>query len=103
MNWETWPVARIETEKRRLAVLRHLDDTPGYQLNTTILRLGAEAQGIPTTEDQALDAVAWLGEMDLVTVDDARGLVLATLTRAGQEVAQGRRIVRGIARPSPEL
>lgn len=100
-----WPVARIETEKRRAAVLKHLDDTPGYKLNAELLTLGAEAQGIPTTSDQMLDALHWLADLEMVQVHEPAGtqLVIAELTRAGRDVARGKRVVRGVARPGPEL
>ena len=94
-------IPQIEREKRRFVVLRHLADTPGYELNTELLSMGCQAQGVPTTEDQIRTAVSWLEEQDLVRTDTVGSVLLVTLTKAGREVADGRRIVPGVMRPGP--
>jgi hypothetical protein len=98
-----WPVAKIETEKRRLCILTHLSDTPGYELGDELLRQGCRAQGCPTTEDQVLAAIEWLDEMELVTSETIRNVTLAKLTKAGAAVAKGERVVKGVQRPGPAI
>lgn len=97
-------MAKIETERRRAAVLQHLADTPGYELANGILRMGAEAQGIPTSFDQIEQTIDWLEEAELVR---ARALPvggrIVKLTRDGLDVGEGRRVLTGVARPDPEF
>lgn len=95
------PVQKIETEKRRFAVLKHLDDTPGYRVNAMILAMGAVAQGVPTTSDQMAAAISWLEEQELVTSERFGELIVAQLTPGGQEVARGARVFPGVMRPGP--
>ncbi len=98
-----WPVAQIETEKLRWAILAHLEATPAYELNDEFLLEGARAQGIPTTGDKVRAAIAWLCEQELVTCRDVVGthLVVARITDAGDEVAKGYRVFPGVLRPRP--
>lgn len=98
-----WPVAQIETQKRRWAVLKHLHDTPGYELNRHILMLGAKAQGIPTTRDQMDHALDWLADNELITLQTLGDQRLARLTSDGQEVALGDRVMAGVLRPGPGI
>ncbi len=50
---------------------------------------------------QGLHQLAWLAEQGLVENDDMGGLVVATLTQRGADVAQGRVTVPGVKRPTP--
>jgi len=93
-----WPIMEVESEKRRFAILRHLMDTPGRELNDMILADGCRVQGIPTTGDQARTAMNWLAENDLVAVRSLGRFMVAKLTRAGSEVARGITDVPGILR-----
>lgn len=96
-----WPVSTVETEKRRWAILNHLNNIPGYELNDELLKHAARAQGIPTTHEQIVVAIAWLEEMELVTSRQVGRTVIAGLTASGQDVATGDRIVPGVLRPGP--
>lgn len=98
---EGWPVAQVETEKLRWAILAHLHASPGYELNDELLMEGARAQGIPTTSDRVRAAIAWLEEQELVTCRQGMGLVMARITNAGEEVARGYRVFPGVLRPRP--
>jgi hypothetical protein len=99
----SWPVAQVETEKLRWAILHHLEASPNYELNDELLLEGARAQGIPTTSDKVRAAVAWLCEQELATCRDVIGtaLVVARITDAGSEVAKGYRVFPGVLRPRP--
>jgi hypothetical protein len=101
MDLGRWPVAEIETEKRRWAILAHLAATPGYELSDELLTLGVRAQAVPATQDQLRAALRWLSDHELVRCREALGMVIATLTADGFEVAQGYRIVPGVLRPGP--
>lgn len=96
-----WPVERIETEKRRYAILRHLSETPGYELGDELLMLGCRAQGVPSTLDQVRTAMGWLEEQDLVALNRVGEVVIARLRNDGLEVVNGYRRIAGILPPRP--
>lgn len=86
----------------RLAVLRLLDGQPGYCGNDSVIHQAVNAIGLPCTRDQMRGHLAWLGEQRLVTtVEAGSGLIVATLTERGSDVANGRSVVSGVQRPSP--
>ncbi|MGR3485497.1 MAG: VpaChn25_0724 family phage protein [Paracoccaceae bacterium] len=98
--WD-WPVARIETEKRRLEVLRYLCAQPGYQAALSIVRLHCQRIGVPSTRDQIEQAATWLDQAGLITVRDLDRDPVARITHSGREVAEGLTAVPGILRPDP--
>jgi DNA-binding transcriptional ArsR family regulator len=93
-------------EDRRLVILRCLEEASDYSLNENLvermlvrLRLGVVGRDIVRAH------LAWLEQHGLVTVDKlpagaGRDLWVGTLTKTGQEVAQGRPWP-GVARPAP--
>jgi hypothetical protein len=86
----------------RLVLLRLLAEASEYRLNSSILSDAAEAHGLSATRAQIRTELAWLTEQGLVTVaEPAPGLVVATLTERGLDVAQGRASVPGVQRPAP--
>lgn len=93
--------ADVLAEHTRLAILRLLEQAPGYAANDSILLSGLEAVGLRCTRDQVKVHVAWLGEQGLVTSETVSHLVVATLTTRGLDVASGRATVPGVKRPSP--
>lgn len=94
-------VYQIETEKRRLELIRYLSAQPRYEAAASLLRENCNRLGIPSTTDQILAAIAWLKELELITVRTAAGAPIARVTAAGREIAEGFRSVPGIARPDP--
>jgi hypothetical protein len=87
----------------RLAVLRVLEEAPGYQANSAILLSAIEMLGLRTTRDGLETELAWLAEQGLVALERllAERLTVATLTGRGLDVALGRALVPGVARPAP--
>lgn len=85
----------------RLAILRCLAEAPGCAANASLLKSVLQQLGLPATRDQVHTAVAWLAEQGLVVRTEPLGVVVATLTEAGEDVARGRSRVDGVARPSP--
>ncbi|MGR3501590.1 VpaChn25_0724 family phage protein [Pseudaestuariivita sp.] len=97
-----WPVKQVETEKRRLEILRCLNAAPEYTLQAPILRQHCVAMGIPSTNDQVAAALEWLEEQELACTRRTMARVLvATLTARGAEVATGAATTAGVARPLP--
>lgn len=86
----------------RLAILRLLDASPGYSANDSVLTDAARSLGLTCTRDQVRGHLAWLEEQRLLTrLEATTGLIVATISERGGDVAQGRSIVNGVQRPSP--
>ena len=98
-------VKRLLAEDRRLVILRSLLEADHYKLNESLIerllnRIGVLAYG----RDQVRGLLEWLEQNELITVerlpmDSGRELWVATATKLGTEVAQGRRYP-GVSRPS---
>jgi Fe2+ or Zn2+ uptake regulation protein len=87
----------------RLAILRLLAESPGYALNSSILVDALGALGLAASRDQVRSEIAWLAEQGLATADElAGGLIVATLTERGADIASGRATVPGVQRPTPK-
>lgn len=94
-------VLRIETEKRRLEILRYLAHTPGYEAVADLLRQRCQAIGVPSTSDQIVTAIRWLEEQELISVRSHGLHIIARLTSDGRDAADGSRTVPGVLRPDP--
>lgn len=87
----------------RLAILRLLAEAPGYALNSSILVDALDALGLAASRDQVRSEIAWLAEQGLASSDELPGgLLVATLTERGGDVASGRASVPGVQRPTPK-
>lgn len=86
---------------RRLAILRFLKECDGYGANSSIIRDVVNSVGVTSTTDQVTTELAWLREQGLITLADLGGLLLATATTRGVEVAQGIASHPDVQRPSP--
>ena len=96
-------LAAVQDGHIRLAVLRLLQAQPSYCLNDSVLHEAVGAIGLPCTRDQMRGHLGWLTEQRLVTTSAAgTGLIVATLSERGGEVAAGRSVVDGVQRPSPK-
>lgn len=87
---------------RRLSILRVLADSPVYCANDSLLTMVVNDFGLVSTRDQVRSELTWLREQGFVTLKDTAGVLVATMTEAGGEIASGRRTDPGIARPSPK-
>ncbi|MFN3513445.1 MAG: hypothetical protein ACK41C_10390 [Phenylobacterium sp.] len=85
----------------RIAILRVLAAAPAWKANSSILHSATDELGLTATRDQIRTELAWLAEQRLVATSDMGGLVVATLTERGMDVAEGRTTVPGVQRPSP--
>lgn len=91
------------TEDRRLCILRLLAESEGYTINDSILNSALAVYGHNSGRDAVkadLDFLKGAG-VELVSVEDIRGVWVATLTRKGLDCAQGRTTVTGVKRPGP--
>ena len=83
----------------RLVALRVLSETPGFRANSSVLFNLLDQFGHAVTRDQVKPELRWLAEQGLVEVDEAGSVLVAKLTERGQDVAEGRAVVDGVARP----
>lgn len=85
----------------RLVILRALAEDTGYSHNESVLQSVLEVFGHSISRDRIRTELNWLAEQGLVTLRDAAGYLVATLTGRGADVAAGRVTVPGVKRPRP--
>jgi len=84
----------------RLVILRLLAES-GAPLNSSILRKAVAAVGNPATADQCRAELRWLADQGLIELETlSDNLMIAHLLERGEEVAAGRAIYEGVARPT---
>ena len=89
------------TADRRLVVLRLLEQAPDYRGNAYLLQRALDGFGHAVGMDRLDTDLAWLAEQDLLKLEAVGGVSIATLTQRGADVARGRVVVPGVARPAP--
>lgn len=83
---ERLPLAKVENEKRRWLILKHLSEMEGRALASEMLAPALTAWGVPTTVDQVKIAAHWLSEQGFVEVDRIGRLEIVRLLGQGREV-----------------
>ncbi len=83
----------------RLVSLRILSETPSYRANSSVLSNLLHQFGHSVTRDQVKTELRWLEEQGLLKLEEAGSVLVATLTERGQDVAEGRAFVDGVAKP----
>lgn len=83
----------------RLVLLRVLAEMPSYRGNSSVLSNVLHQFGHAPTRDQVKTELRWLAEQGLLKIEEAGSVLVATLEERGQDVAEGRAVVDGIARP----
>lgn len=95
--------SNVYGEHIRLSILRLLDGQPAYCANDSVLTIAVQQFGLSCTRTQMRDHLAWLEDVRMVTLlKPADGVIVATLTERGADIAHGRATTAGIARPSPK-
>lgn len=95
------PYAQVQTEDRRLVLLRALAAASQYRANALLLRRYCDAVGHTVSADAVATDLAWLAEQGMVGTEEPQGVLVATLTQRGLDVAEGRAKVPGVAVPMP--
>ena len=93
--------AKIIQEHLRITILRMLNDDPNYTTNESIITEYAPDFGVFPSRDQVRSELAWLRDQGLVRYKDDNGIIIASITQRGADVAKGRTTVPGVKRPSP--
>lgn len=91
--------SQLVTEQARLVILRVLTELNGYTSNNSIITDLLKAWGVQLSHDQTKTQLRWLEEQGLVTIEDINGVLIATLTERGEDVAKGLATVDGVKRP----
>lgn len=85
---------------QRLVILRLLAESNSYKANSSVLTMRMDLLGHAVSRDVVRSHLAWLAEQGLVAVEEpVPGVVVATLRTRGADVAAGRAVVPGVARP----
>ncbi|UYZ84297.1 ArsR family transcriptional regulator [Entomomonas sp. E2T0] len=87
------------TEQERLVILRVLTELNGYTSNNSIITELLKKWGLKVSHDQVKTHLRWLDEQGLITIEDINGVLIATLTERGEDVANGFATVDGVKRP----
>lgn len=96
------PLAERLRANARLTILRFLEATPAYTLNTSTLVMALRDVGLAETRANVEEHVEFLAEARLVTAErPLPDVVVVRITTEGIEVAHGVREVAGVARPAP--
>ena len=90
----------VQTEHRRLTILRHLERCPDYTSNSSILFDVCNGLGVASTMDLVVAALAWLEEQSLVRLEAHDSLTIVMATARGVEVARGAATHPGVKRPT---
>lgn len=93
--------ADLLTTDIRLAILQILESDPDYTHNGHIIKTALAQLGHNISTDKVATELHWLSENGLVTLQQNPVLV-AKLTSRGEDVALGRVLTPGVARPRPE-
>lgn len=92
----------IRDAERRLSILRILDESPRRTAVEGALQTLLDRWGHARGRRGLYADLDWLGDRGCVAVEEIGGVRLATLTRDGLDVALGREVVDGVARPAPD-
>ena len=83
----------------RLVLLRILLEMPSYRANSSVLSGMLHQLGHSPTRDQVKTELRWLAEQGLIGLDEVGSVLVVQLSERGQDVAEGRAVVDGVAKP----
>ncbi|NMY40544.1 ArsR family transcriptional regulator [Pseudomonas sp. WS 5013] len=95
------PFADYLRQDQRLVVLRILSELPQFRSNSSVMANLLGEFGHHPSRDQVKTELVWLGEQNLIKVEDIGSVLVVTLTERGADVAAGRASVPGVSKPRP--
>jgi hypothetical protein len=95
------PFSDYLRQDQRLVVLRILSELPQYRSNSSVMANLLGEFGHHPSRDQVKTELFWLGEQNLIKVEDIGSVLVVTLTERGADVAAGRASVPGVSKPRP--
>ena len=96
MNYEDY-----KRRDLRLIILKSLAKHPGYQANSNVLAMEAEAFGHAVSRDVINTEIRKLSELGALTLREAGSVLVATLSLRGLEHVQAKTVIDGVLQPSP--
>lgn len=91
----------MNRENIRLEILALLYVAAGYTANQETLLAALRVKGIYINRAQVRNELAWLGNVEAVTVRDSGGVDIATLSDTGAEHVEGSAVLPGVRKPRP--
>jgi hypothetical protein len=91
----------IVKEDQRLAILQVLEQDPDFSHNDRVIQRALQAIGHGMSSDRVHTELHWLSEQGLITLQPTADMLIAKLTKRGEDVALGHARVPGVARPRP--
>lgn len=95
-------LAKLVAEDRRLAILRILEGSPEYRANLYLIQRMLAEIGHSASLDTINIDFDWLAEQGLIELEKVGGVGIPQLIARGLDVACGRAVVTGVARPMPD-
>lgn len=93
---------RIVREHARLVMLKQLAGEADYASNEALLQALLETFAISRTREWVRNELRRLEELGAVTITEAGTVMIATLTPHGRDHVEGRVVIEGVKRPSPQ-
>lgn len=87
---------------RRLAILRILEGSGEYRANQYLIQKLLGEIGHAASLDTLKTDLAWLAEQGLLELETVGGVDIPQLLARGLDVACGRAVIPGVARPMPD-
>jgi hypothetical protein len=92
----------VQTEARRLDILKLLAADPDYSINDALLQQLLKYLGHGVAVAVVRADLAWLEQVGMLSTNQLPGCTVAILRNEGVDVASGVSVVPGISRPRPE-
>lgn len=90
-------------EDQRLIILKELARELDYRSNETILTAVLESFGHRVSREACRTQLRKLEELGAVRITEAGSVFVVSLARAGLDHVEGRSLIEGVLRPSPEV
>lgn len=88
-----------ERQHLRLTILKLLNEDGDHSINEGLLEDLVDPYGFSPSRAQLKAELRWLEALGCVVIEDLDGYLVASLTDTGIEVATGRLVLDGIAKP----
>ena len=92
----------LALQLRRIALLQILAGAGRRRANEAMLRAAARHVGHAVSADRLRTDLRWLEEQGTLALEEIGGVLVATLTQRGVDVATGDAETPGIAPPAPD-
>lgn len=92
---------QIRRRHQALAILKFLNRSPGFRSNEEVLLDWHRQFGLTSSRDELRGIVSFLETEGLLRTESVEGLLIASMTDDGCDVAAGRKLIDGVQRPTP--